>query len=335
VDYGFFYGLATADGKIVLDGVCLYIRFIDADDGYYEISTGEEVFYITADGSRRIDIKSNPVFIGDGKIRVFEWREDGEYIGVIDLDGNVISPFISVNDNFYIAEYSGLYMNKSTGEAFFSVQGQDADIISAHVNENGKLKAIVRNSRVNNYWYNYDITIQLTENAFYSSNPAGGVTITDKDGKVLKTFERDAFVQGDLLTASGYVYDFDLNEIEFLRGEPVWEHLSGNLYTFGHYDPEKSLGIIDISNGSKVSFPKGVMLNKAGDELVIAYSWIEFPQRYGLFTVSGEEVLPMRYNILNPLRDELFQAHADNYMGIINQNGEWLIRIDALRTKPD
>ncbi|MCL2638218.1 MAG: hypothetical protein FWD48_07575 [Oscillospiraceae bacterium] len=136
------YGFMTESGEIVLDGmfyIVNYIRYVD--DGYYiawrYIGDDWQTDYtiITADGSKAITVSGFPVLLGDGLIRIIERHFNGEHwqesVGVIDMDGNTISPFLDVDENYVLLMFGGglrygmsdaFYVHKETGETFTNIQ---------------------------------------------------------------------------------------------------------------------------------------------------------------------------------------------------------------------
>jgi len=171
--YDVLYGLMTADGRVVLDELFEFIWYIDIGDGYYRThrvipDNGWETRYIAADGSREL-ILPQDVFsyamLDDETIRIFvrqgdwdeEWK-DRTYTGILDMDGNIISPLINVGENYKSFSFGGaqfedaLYVNIHTGEHFVhfhgtfwvSYEGGEHIVESRVINEQEEIESILK-----------------------------------------------------------------------------------------------------------------------------------------------------------------------------------------------
>lgn len=356
------YGLMTADGRIVVDGVYEWVQFIDVDDGYYHVVRSlpaggqwdygyRENIVMTADGSRMVSVSDGHIVVlPGGRILVFEFvyidEINDELISIIDMDGNVISPPVSRNENykfFYMGGMvgsHGLYVNINTGEFFTGIQHITLTEENARVRltEDGGLDALIKYTADNPdlviFFYLPGARLQLSENIFAETRIVDNVhaqAITDADGNVLISTQYGMDIFGNILLdyARDAVYDLEFNRIEVPFEGRFRAHIGGDTYTFGDWD--SGIFFIDISDGSRLDFPEEYSYGRLNDEFVSAWGVFDRRFKQGVFTHGGEMVLPVIYEQLTPLRDGLFEAHVNNYIGVKNTDGEWIIRIDSLK----
>ncbi|MDR2531734.1 MAG: WG repeat-containing protein [Oscillospiraceae bacterium] len=428
--YGILYGFMTADGQVVVDGIFEFMWFVDINDGYYRthrfipsLNDNEygdwETRYIAIDGSRELILPERSYYfamLDDETVRVFQHNGfDAEnwwdlmQVGIIDMDGNIVSPFVNVNENYKRFFFGGgqfesaLHVNIHTGEHFIhfygahwlSYEGGNFIVENAKINAQGEIEAMfIHTPDINETdWFIKDgITVKFgdyiirrDENAedevvgegeeWEYIRPHRSVVLTDKDGNALMTFPDGIGFRGDLFVCadSGNTYDFDLNEISFGEFRSVARHLNDDVYVFANaasYHATRYL-LVNISSGRQIElgdiwfiyavpgnpgqfigkdtlfdlnsetteliFPEGNYYfdteNRNTDDLIVILS-MDSGLR-GLFTFSGEELLPFAYNSLLHIGDGLLEAYIDNYIGVINRHGEWIVRFDTLGTKPD
>jgi hypothetical protein len=360
------YGLMTADGRIVVDGLFEFVWFIDKGDGYYRAhrflpEQGWETRYIAADGSRELILPERSAYyamLADETVRVFmherldigdSWWETMQ-VGVLDMNGNIISPFIRVSENYIYYSFGGgqfvdaLFVNINTGEHFVcfladiwvGFEGGEYIVESATINARGEIEAtfIHTPSIGSTRWFIKDgITLKVgdyiimrDENAedeiidegeeWEWVRPHESVVLTDKDGNILMTFSHGIDFRGELFHCnnSRKTYDFNLNVYDFGEYSALMWHFEGDIYVFaipGYWD-ENDMWVghesvyIDITSGEHI------------DEEQL------FPN------VSAEASPPAASSLLY-VGDGLSAVIIDDFMGVINQDGDWLIKIDMLK----
>ncbi|MDR1754863.1 MAG: hypothetical protein LBR74_08175 [Eubacterium sp.] len=376
--YAVIYGLMTSDGRIVVDGAYGIVKYIDWGEGYYILGTSSGGRIITANGSLQTGVfPGNLKYIGKDRVRVLEYRDNGgesleEFVGEIDLNGNIIAPIVSIKDNYkkyYISPDAGIFYKNLKGGADLN---DTPDIYEkVEVDPEGQLKAYIKytpeRGRLN---IDEGIICELKDGVFVENlgydddYKSANTVIYDSSGKVLLNCDRVS-IHGKLLMSfdkNGYskIYDFDLNEIEEYAS---FDYIGGNLYVFENenacyvsdlisgkrveVDFESRYNVIfispetficgskiyDMDGNSRQLFPEGSMpyINDKG--LIDVRFYGEMGIKNGLYTLSGEEIFPIRYEVLSSLTDGLYLAEIDNYIGVIRENGEWIIKIDALGGK--
>jgi hypothetical protein len=334
--YNFLYGLTTADGRVVLDGVYDNVQFIDIGDGYYHMSRmippeveggwwRTEYTIMTTDGSRAFSTTHYVVVLGNGLVRVFERRWEGaeynseylgEFIGVVDLEGNIISPFLHHSEFAWFglgtgARDYGLYVHRETLETFTDLQDLTFEPESISLGENDELNAVIKH--VPSDWAGFahiiGITVQLSDNVFVTNRMHPEIEwerqaiITDSQGNIIMEQPSGYYVQGRLISFWNIneIYDFELNRRTDLEqyGVLSWR-TDGDVHSFGIWNDGFTYTFVNIVTGEVVPEP-------------------EYAASHGLYWV-------------NPLPDGFSDVRGDNnYMGVKNTDNEWVLRIDMLR----
>jgi hypothetical protein len=334
-NWSVLHGFMTADGRIVQDGRYDNVSFIDLDEGYYIMDSmiprednpdwwQREITVMTLDGSRSFSTPNHVVLLGDRKIRVFErcYDEGGEYIGVFDLDGNIISPFVHNSEYAWFGlgtswrDY-GLYVHRETLEAFTDMDFQTSSIdpVSISLGENDELSMVIK-YKPEDGWFSFGhllgVTAQVSDNVFLTEhliNPnlwERKTIVTDKDGSVLLEIGSGYGFIGNVIRFwdPDRYFDYDMNEIFGLDEYGFMQfHVEGDVYRFGKWDDDYTEQTI-------------THVNIKTNEIV--------PQ------ADRTEPLP-GFNWVNPLPDGFFSVRGNGFMGVVNEDLEWIIRIDMLK----
>jgi hypothetical protein len=350
--------------------------------------------------------------MGNGRFRIVNLREPENYeggsweqfVGVIDMDGNMVEPMRSVNEHYKFYYFGGgqydnaLYVNISTGAYF--VHNNLPNFFAPTVNQTRVDNVRITNGKVdarflghNGVWssagffHSYgeaqdaitgNISVLLGENTLVRDDSSeSGAKLLGRNGNTLMTFPDGVRFVGDLLMdmKTQKIYDYNLNEVNIAGWPELLRHISGSVYVFRdslQWSESTKEALVDISTGKLIEaenpwnafeaapgkfisndtlydinegtseriLTEGFRSSFAGDEfLIVHYYWdidyTRYYSNYGLCNTDGEEILPMIYTSLRPLSDRLFEVQIDNYMGVINEKGEWLIKIDMLRVRPD
>ena len=112
----------------------------------------------------------------------------------------------------------------------------------------------------------------------------------------------------------------------YIIGDTVHDMNTGETYPYESLYPADSRIHADIDED-------GLVILFINPNPYIDGEWLERPGGYGLYTDTGEEILPIKYERLEYLGDGLYEAWIDNYMGVIRANGEWIIKIDRLKSR--
>jgi hypothetical protein len=278
--HNILYGLMTADGRIVIDALFEFVWFVDIGDGYYRThryipDEGWETRYIAADGSRELILPAvaQQSMLPDETIRTFEqrgeWEEnwrDTYYTGILDMNGNIVSPFVHVDSHYAHvtitnAQYDHvLYMDRNTGEHFVffhgtfwsSSEGDEYIIESAVINERGEVEArFAFTPSIYSRWFITDNITLAIGDYIVIRDPNGedevrdfgdwehviphqSVVLTDRAGNVLLTFPDGVNIHGSLINCvqSGKTYDMDLNELDFGEYTSLVRHIEDDIYIF-------------------------------------------------------------------------------------------------------
>jgi hypothetical protein len=333
--WNILHGLITADGRIVADGMFDMVNFIDLNDGYYimERMTPHEALdgspqwintVMTANGSRSFSTPNYVTVTSDGNIRVFERRFNGdeslgEFVGVVDFDGNIISPFVHESEflRFEIGTarrgYS-LYVNRETHEVFSDMREiiLNPESVSVIEIENNELNLIIKHGHqenLQNLSHIPGVIIQINDNLFLSHRHHPTVEwrwesfAEDKDGNVLLNLADGYRIIGNLIVTwnPNRFYDFDLNKLTGFEEYGFVSYYVGNdVYTF--WDADGVMRYVNILTG-EVRFNEDSSLP-------------------GFDVVWGQS-------------DGLSQVFHNHFMGVVNSDGEWVIKIDMLKTMPD
>jgi hypothetical protein len=388
-EWNVLYGLMTADGRVVLDAMFEFVWFIDVGGGYYRTHRLVPAFleddygywetrYIAADGSRELILSEHASYsamLKDETVRVIEirdkWEENGwenRLVGVLDMDGNIISPFEHVEDNYAVYSFGGaqfedaLYVNRHTGEHFFFFggaiwvghEGGEYLIEYARVTEAGGIEArfiytpsinatrsfirdgislaigdyiIIRDPYAEDEVRHYDDFVHVIAHL--------SVVLTDSAGNIIKTFPEGIFFYGDLLycVETKTIYDYDLNIIDFGEYSLLYYHLEDDVYIFmvaGYWDEDgmwfdewRAL-FVDIKDGRRVEAKN-----------VYPYTLsIIAPGLYSdgnvMYNLNTGEVVPYTPSLLPAGEIIRLTIFDDGYMGVVDENGEWLIKINML-----
>ncbi|MCL2638219.1 MAG: hypothetical protein FWD48_07580 [Oscillospiraceae bacterium] len=327
------YGFMTESGEIVLDGVYDSVTYFDIDDGYYYMERmipheteddrwRRERTVMTLDGSKRVSVPHHITIIGNERIRVFEFRyegyERGEFVGVLDMDENIVSPFVSSDEFAWFnlgtgMRDHGIYINRETLEAFTDIQGVEFNPVSISLGENDELEAVIKHSTdMISLSHILGITVQISDDIFLINRPYRerdwGVEsfAVDKDGNVLREFPEGYGFIGNLIRTwnPNGLYDFELNEIDFSQYGAPNQHLEGDTYLYWYWDEaeqERTYYAVNVVTGEAEIFE--------GDPWQSSHEW-RMPTDSG-FTIAFE----------------------NDYIGVKNADGDWLIKIDTLKFK--
>ena|GEM_PF-618177 len=405
-----FYGFMTADGKVIHDGIYQSVNFVDKDDGYYIaeryiVSGANESTLITADGSKALTVIGSFQPLGDGVIRVYEIRgefniyyehdEDlyrtvpDEYVGYMDIDGNILEPFVRVYDNFDTYEFDFsygariVYLNKQTGEHFTNF---DKTYDEVWIEDEWRFRFLVKLTPETTVEGLLEVPTMVEINPNFFAEWDG--IYSDRDGtKFEGTPNRGSFI-GNYFTEKinevSQIYDLNFNEITAPDGFPrILSHVGAEVYVFGNgaengedwryilydmasgksFDLERyitfrdglitSPGVLiyneyiyDFNTGEKRRIFDGLdvaahYLLDCGRVLFwlnedYIYEGKTYQRRLGykLYTAEGEELLPDIYDTIRSLGNGLYEVRTkDNYIGVIRDNGEWIIKIDLLKQR--
>jgi hypothetical protein len=367
--YDAFYGLMTADGKIVVDGVYGDVAFYDADDGYYILRTTSspdglpdsfetETTVIAADGKYMTG--PHPGWAvepaGDYLVRVI----DNSFIRFIDIrSGDVVSS--GEYESFYVGGVGIYYRSLDGGDDISRLpEGAEVELLP-----DGRLGVYIKYNpetypqiQLGTWHQGCNVVCELSENIFVRAAYEDVVAITDKSGELYWRSGASVYIDGHFLKVDDEVFDLEMNE---LPGFDTFTRITDSLYAFrlkdsdggsfevrdiktgknirvysetwfGHaimITPERffSDGLIyDMDGNSERVFPENATYYKADGDLLLVSTNVT-----GLYTATGEEILPIKYKALSSLGDGLYSVSIDNYMGVINEKGEWLVKIDMLK----
>jgi hypothetical protein len=263
----------------------------------------------------------------------------------------------------YVCPYSGEYISEWTWLYFDSVSITEDGELSAYVKyEPGMM--------FSSYFISDGTLYELNENLFLTQCAQSRRFILKDSGmNVVKTLGTRVNVSGKLIHdwdwGGGEIYDFDLNLIEGYNdiaayfGDDIYmlTPVSGSVHHIVDFSDGRSIpaamnnshshymlsrdefvvgGMLYNMNGeSRRLFPEESWFHHSpGNDFVIVHALSENKQWYhqGLYALTGEELLPPVYERLSYLGDGLFEAVTlSKYMGVINHNGEWLIKTDMLK----
>ncbi|MDR0197770.1 MAG: WG repeat-containing protein [Oscillospiraceae bacterium] len=324
---------------------------------------------ITADGKYTAGpyYASEVRFAGDYLITVREPRDDNRsFIRYIDIrSGDVVSS--GEYENFYAGGgVGGVYYRSLDGGDDISTLPEGAEVellpdgrLGVYVKYNPETHPQMQLNMWNGDCY---VVCELSEDIFVRAGD-DAVAITDKSGELYWRSGASVYINGHFLAVDNEVFDLEMNA---LPGFDWFVKLTDSLYAFRSGEsksevrdiktgksvftsspyldiimvaPDRFLAegvVYDMDGNSERVFPENAAYYRAdgGDLFIVSIYDEKNPTVLsGLYTATGEEVLPIKYKALYSLGDGLYSVSIDDYMGVINEKVEWLVKIDMLKFK--